>query len=65
VLGGREASDAIETPTHPLEAPLPDVMAQKLATDAMLARLVDGEIAALLVGLGFEAADVRLPVMHK
>jgi hypothetical protein len=55
----------IEPPPDPLEASLPEVMIQKLAADAVLARLVDGEITALLVGLGLETADVRLNVMHK
>ena len=32
------------------ETPLPDVMAQKLATDAMLACLVDGELSAMAPG---------------
>lgn len=55
----------IEPPPNSLEAALPEVMIQKLAADAVFARLVDGEITALLVGLGLETADVRLSVMHK
>ena len=66
VLGAREASDAIEPPPHPLEASLLDMMGQKLATDAFLSRLLAGEVAALLIGVGLQAADVRRDsVMHR
>jgi hypothetical protein len=64
VLGTREALNAIEAPPHPLESFLLDVMVQKLAADAMFPRLRAGEVAALLVGVGFETADVRAGGSH-
>ena len=48
-----------------LEAPALDMVIQKLAADTMLPRLIDGEVAALLVRLGFEATNIRYSVMHK
>jgi hypothetical protein len=65
VLGRREASNAIEPAPQALEASLLDVMVQELTADAVLTRLLGGEIAALLVCLDFETAKVRLLVMHK
>jgi len=40
-------------------------MVQKLPAHAVSARLLSGEIAALLVSLGLKTADLRTFVMHK
>jgi hypothetical protein len=66
VWTGREVPDAIEPSPYPLETPLPDVMVQELTAHAVLARLIDREVAALLIGVSLETANVgTITVMHK
>src|SRR6266545_6735746 len=66
MLGGRKAAQSVEAPPHRLVASTARMVVQQLGADPVFSCLARGEVAVLLVRLGFQRSNIRpFGVMHK